>query len=190
MGRYLVYCVFFCHFVCTVTDFSAAEKARGVRFCMRVGLLSGQVFSRFCELWLAGSHGAAASRRGWAISHWHSPSIRKSAAVAIGIAGGSALLKAVWWDLRSASLLTHLFIYFFQITSWHFSPTVSGLDQRRWRHSCSGSPISGAHRCCERNATVAGRLHWTRLFVYSTLLSLSQTEPRTSQIIVVKSHIA
>ena len=32
-------------FVCMVTDFSAAEKARGVKFCMHVGLLSGQIFS-------------------------------------------------------------------------------------------------------------------------------------------------
>jgi len=38
-------------------DFSAAEKARGVKFCMRVGLLSGQVFSPFGEDWPAGSHG-------------------------------------------------------------------------------------------------------------------------------------
>ena len=38
-------------------DFSAAEKARGVKFCMRVGLLSRQVFSPFGEDWLAGSHG-------------------------------------------------------------------------------------------------------------------------------------
>jgi len=30
-----------------VTDFSAAEKDRGVKFCTRVGLLSGQVFSYF-----------------------------------------------------------------------------------------------------------------------------------------------
>ena len=64
MEGYLVYCVFVilfvCHFVCMVTDFSAAEKARGVKFCMRVGLLSGQVFSPFGEDWLAGSHGAAA----------------------------------------------------------------------------------------------------------------------------------
>jgi len=30
-----------------VTDFSVAEKARGVKFCVRVGLLSGQVFSHF-----------------------------------------------------------------------------------------------------------------------------------------------
>jgi len=28
-------------------DFSAAEKARGVKFCMCVGLLSGQAFSHF-----------------------------------------------------------------------------------------------------------------------------------------------
>ena len=45
MEGYLVYCVF-CFF-CTVTDFSAAEKARGVKFCVRVGLLYGQVFSPF-----------------------------------------------------------------------------------------------------------------------------------------------
>jgi len=42
---------------CTVTDFSAAEKDRGVKFCIHVGLLSGQVFSPFGEHWLAGSHG-------------------------------------------------------------------------------------------------------------------------------------
>jgi len=35
----------FCFF-CTVTDFSAMEKGRGVKFCPRVGLLSRQV-SRF-----------------------------------------------------------------------------------------------------------------------------------------------
>ena len=58
---YIVYCVFlfiFCFFVCTVTDFSAAEKARGAKFCTHVGLLSGQVFSPFGEDWLAGSHGS------------------------------------------------------------------------------------------------------------------------------------
>jgi len=31
-------------------------KANGVKFCMHVGLLSGQVFSPFGEDWLAGSH--------------------------------------------------------------------------------------------------------------------------------------
>ena len=45
-GTLFTVCNFFCHFLiylflCTVTDFSAAEKARGVKFCMRVGLLSG-----------------------------------------------------------------------------------------------------------------------------------------------------
>ena len=48
-----------CFFVCTVTDFSVAEKARGVKFCMRVGLLSGQVISPFGEHWLMGSHGGS-----------------------------------------------------------------------------------------------------------------------------------
>jgi len=41
IGGYLL-CLFF---VCTVTDFSAAEKDRGVKFCVRVRLLPGQVFS-------------------------------------------------------------------------------------------------------------------------------------------------
>ena len=48
MGGYLVYCVFL-FFVCTVTHFSVAVKARGVKFCMRVDLLSGQVFSHVGE---------------------------------------------------------------------------------------------------------------------------------------------
>jgi len=57
-------------FVSTVTNFSAEEKDRGVKFCTRVRLLSGQVFSHFGELWLAGSHsggitsGMYASRQG------------------------------------------------------------------------------------------------------------------------------
>jgi len=54
---YLVYCVFCLFVFCTVTDFSAAEKDRGMIFCTRVRLLFGQVFSHFGELWLAGSHG-------------------------------------------------------------------------------------------------------------------------------------
>jgi len=32
-----------------VMDFSAAEKARGMKFCMHAGLLSEQVFSPFGE---------------------------------------------------------------------------------------------------------------------------------------------
>jgi len=59
LGVFSLLCVilFVILFVCTVTDFSATEKDRGVKFCMRVGLLSRQVFSPFGELWLAGSHG-------------------------------------------------------------------------------------------------------------------------------------
>jgi len=49
-------CLFF---VCPVMNFSAAEKDRGVKFCVLVRLLSGQVFSHFGELWLARSHGGA-----------------------------------------------------------------------------------------------------------------------------------
>jgi len=51
------YILFVSLFLCTVTDFSAAEKGRGMKFCMRVGLLSRQVFSTFGEVWLAVSHG-------------------------------------------------------------------------------------------------------------------------------------
>jgi len=51
--------VFVClFFVCTVTDFSAVEKARGVNFCMRVGLLSGQV-SLLVKIGSRGVTGAA-----------------------------------------------------------------------------------------------------------------------------------
>ena len=53
----LVVCFLFFLFVCTVMDFSAAQKVTGMKFCMPVQLLSGQVFSDFGELWLAWSHG-------------------------------------------------------------------------------------------------------------------------------------
>ena len=47
MGILSLLCVIFvCLFVCTVTDFSAAEKM-GVEFRMRFRLLSEQVFSHF-----------------------------------------------------------------------------------------------------------------------------------------------
>jgi len=46
-----------------VTDFSVAEKAGVVKFCMHVGLLSGQVFSPFGDDWLAGSHGGGGISR-------------------------------------------------------------------------------------------------------------------------------
>jgi len=47
MGLLSLLCVRFVLFVCMVTDFSAVEKGRGMKFCMHVGLLSGQVFSHF-----------------------------------------------------------------------------------------------------------------------------------------------
>ena len=58
-----MYCVSVCLFVClfcTVMDFSAAERGRGVNFCVRVGLLSGQVFSPFgCQRsWSPGTKNA------------------------------------------------------------------------------------------------------------------------------------
>jgi len=34
-----------------------SQLGRGIKFCMRGGLLSGQVFSPFGEYWLAGTHG-------------------------------------------------------------------------------------------------------------------------------------
>jgi len=46
MEGYLVYCVFVCHFLYGYV-FLSGGKARGVKFCMRVGLLCRQVFSRF-----------------------------------------------------------------------------------------------------------------------------------------------
>jgi len=59
MRGYLVYHVFgilfVCFFLCTVTDISAAEKYRGVKFCMHVDL--SRHMSPFGEHWLAGSHG-------------------------------------------------------------------------------------------------------------------------------------
>jgi len=60
-GGYLVYCVFvilFIIFVYTVTDFSAAVKGRGVKFCTHVRLLSGMSFSHFSDF---GSRGVTAA---------------------------------------------------------------------------------------------------------------------------------
>jgi len=84
VGILSLLCLSFClFFLCTITDFSAAEKARGVKFCMSVGLLSGQVFSPFGEHWLARSHegggltngmnvsaGSCASEHGMGIRNW------------------------------------------------------------------------------------------------------------------------
>ena len=39
-----------CVFVCTVTDFSAEDKASGVKFCTAVHRRPGQGISHFAEL--------------------------------------------------------------------------------------------------------------------------------------------
>jgi len=54
-------------FICTVTDFLAMKKDRGMKFCVHVGILSGQIFSPFGEFWLAGSHGGDGITSGCAI---------------------------------------------------------------------------------------------------------------------------
>jgi len=88
------------------------KKDRGVKFCIRVRLLSREVFSHFGELWIAGSDGNGITSEMSCIE------------VAVGqtelglmIVGhlelrAGASRKAVWWDLRLASLLTHLFCTF------------------------------------------------------------------------------
>jgi len=113
-------------FLCTVTDFSAAVKDRGVKFCVRVDLLSGQVFSPFGEHWLAGSHGGGGINRRPRVGSadhagchpWYKPEFSRrlvQLSSMVTTVGGhwelhaAALLKAVWWGMRLASLLKHLF---------------------------------------------------------------------------------
>jgi len=90
-------------------DFSAAEKDRGMKVCMRVRL-SGPVFSHFGELWLAESHcDGITSGMGYKSG---APGQQRTArhcntswmsyieiAVRHSELGVAALLKAVWWDL-------------------------------------------------------------------------------------------
>jgi len=77
-------------------DFSAAEKDTGVKFCTRVRLLPGQVFSPFGELWLAWSHGGSITS-GMSYIHiapgnymqiTHGKKLRDEARWAVGIGGG------------------------------------------------------------------------------------------------------
>lgn len=140
LASLLMHLLFFCffllfflfYFVCTVMDFSAVEKARGLKFCMRVGLLSGQVFSPFGELGMHGVMGAAFFVAVGIDMHdqephrdysWHTgagaePRLPASSTYHLSAPaerfrghlelGASVLRKAVWWDLSLASLLTHL----------------------------------------------------------------------------------
>jgi len=79
-----------------------------VKLCVLARLLSGMSFSHFGELWLAWSHGGALLP---GCTHRHTGAKRWLPA---RIGGQSELWtaasrKAVWWDLRLASQLTHLF---------------------------------------------------------------------------------
>ena len=89
---------------------------------MRVGLLSGQVFSPFGEHWLAGSHvGGGITSRMMPSPLWNTirmTDVRSSAQMsksAATVGGHSELAaevstKAVLWDMRLASLLTQLLL--------------------------------------------------------------------------------
>jgi len=137
--------VMFCLSFYTVTDFSAAEKAGSVKFCMRVGLLSEQVLSHFggqrsrspgtknalsavkphpacvrmvcarCKrllLWRRRTS-AFAGGRGVTLAAACNEAPLGDSELRTTLAGqlelrAAASTKAVWWDLRFASLLTHL----------------------------------------------------------------------------------
>ena len=117
-GRLSLLCV--CHFVCTVTDFSAAEKYRGVKFCMHGWLLPAMSFCHFGELWVAESSGGITSGM-YAAPNWTQATAPGKARWGFGIGcrgsvghselGAAVLLKAVWWDLHVGSLPTHLFFF-------------------------------------------------------------------------------
>ena len=140
-------------FVCTVMDFSAAEKAMGVKFCMHVGLLSGQVFSplevrgqghqgqkthlvlrsptRLPYEWYAraanGSCCGAGGQAHFVVGEgWH----RRWRAPRLATRGGGVKLstKAVWWGMHLASLLMYLFskcMLIFVMVHSHY--TIMGL---------------------------------------------------------------
>jgi len=117
MGVFSLLCVCFL-FVWTVTDFSTAEKDRGVKFCTRVWLLSEQVFSPFGEHWLAGSYG------GGITSGMSCIEMAPAESVPLCAVGAATLLKAVWWDLHLASLLDALVVVL--LPFFLSSPNLSG----------------------------------------------------------------
>ena len=116
-----VFCFFIFLFLLYVYGygFLSGGKDSGAKLCMLVPLLFMMSFSHFCELWPAGSHGGGITSGIYADTNWIQ-------AVAPAILGGiqnwvpwlggqselgaAVLLKTVWWDLRLASLLTHLLI--------------------------------------------------------------------------------
>ena len=103
-----------------VTDFSAAEKARGMKFCMRVGLLSGQVFSPF-----GGQRSRSPGTKNTLSAVKPHPACVRMVCARCkrqtderiscrpkgdGVQLCTTSTKAVWWDLHLARLLTHLFV--------------------------------------------------------------------------------
>jgi len=59
-----------------------------VKFCMRVRLLSGQVFSHFVELWLVGSHGGGITSGMDSAGKWMKAAAPGEARLGFGIGGG------------------------------------------------------------------------------------------------------
>ena len=82
--------------LCTVTDFSAAEKDSGMSSRVLVRLLSGQVFSHFGELWLTWSHGggitSGMSYMAIAVRQW----VLGAAPSRKAVYGGICVLQACW----------------------------------------------------------------------------------------------
>jgi len=109
--------ILFCFFVSLYGHgFLSGGKGSYMKFCMRVGLLSGQVFSPFAELWRAESHGGRHY-------FWNFNELGVVAELAPDNTGGNLELGAVaqwvrrhclrplWWDLHLASLLAHLLFF-------------------------------------------------------------------------------
>jgi len=71
-------------------------------------------FSHFGELWLAWNHGGSITSGMHVATYWMKVAAPGEAwwGFGIGCRGSVALLKAIWWDLRLASLLMHLFLSF------------------------------------------------------------------------------
>jgi len=101
---YLVYCMFVYLLVCTVTDFSAAEKDSGVKLRTRVRLLSIRILSYFGELWLVWSRDTDITS---GISYVQIAPGKKFAA---RLGGQSEFGGTVWWDFRLADGIVCLFV--------------------------------------------------------------------------------
>ena len=95
----LSFCSFVCHFVCTVTDFSAAEKDRGVKFACVLACYPDRSSPLLVNIGSRGVTGVAA------LSGMHAAndaSLRDSMNGACGGSvgqselGAAALLNAVW----------------------------------------------------------------------------------------------